>query len=271
MGVGLALQKLDDALARVPQTGRRLLMLGPIIHNPQVLASYADRGVLRADSLDEVCAGDTVVIRAHGIPREDESRLTRLGTTIVDATCPKVRRAQLAIAEATADGSPLYLFGEAEHPEVRGLVSYAGGPCLVFGKREIPSLPPCTKKTVFAAQTTQDRGEFEALCARFTRCGNVNILSTICDATRKRQEEAEEIARRVDVMVVVGGRESGNTRRLAEVVRSRGVPVLHVETPDELQELSLRKYDIAGITAGASTPKHLIDAVHELLENTTGK
>ncbi len=271
MGVGLALQKLDDAITRVPQAGRRLLMLGPIIHNPQVLASYANRGVLRVDGIDEVCPGDTVVIRAHGIPRGDEIRLARLGATIVDATCPKVKRAQLAIAEATADGSPLHLFGEAEHPEVRGLISYAGGTCLVFGKGEISSLSPCTEKAVLAAQTTQDRSEFEALCTWFARDGNVRVLSTICDATRKRQEEAEKIARRVDVMVVVGGRESGNTRRLAEVVRSRGLPVLHVETPDELQELSLRKYAIAGITAGASTPKHLIDAVHELLENTTGK
>ena len=102
MGVGLALRKLDEAVAASAGRSGRLLMLGPIIHNPQALEAYAAKGVLRADSLDDIRPGDTVVIRAHGIPREDETRLAALGANVVDATCPKVKRAQLAIAEATA-------------------------------------------------------------------------------------------------------------------------------------------------------------------------
>lgn len=272
MGVGLALHKLDQAVAAAARQPGRLLMLGPIIHNPQALEAYAAQGVLCADSLDDIRPGDTVVIRAHGIPREDEARLTALGARVVDATCPKVKRAQLAIAKATADGRRLYLFGEAEHPEVRGLVSYAGGPCLVFGREEAPTPPGRDEPAAIAAQTTQEQSEFEALCRRLASGGApLTVLSTICDATRRRQEEAAALARRADAMIVVGGRESGNTRRLANVIRAAGIPTLHVETAEELAgEDSLRNCDIVGITAGASTPKQLIDAVHHFLETRAG-
>ena len=273
MGVGLALRKLDEAVAASAGRSGRLLMLGPIIHNPQALEAYAAKGVLRADSLDDIRPGDTVVIRAHGIPREDETRLAELGANVVDATCPKVKRAQLAIAEATADGRRLYLFGEAEHPEVRGLVSYAGGPCLVFDRQDAPSPPGRDEPAAVAAQTTQERSEFEALCARLATGGApLVVLSTICDATRRRQDEAAALARETDAVIVVGGRESGNTRRLADVVRAAGIPALHVETAEELREEdSLRNYAIVGITAGASTPKQLIDAVQHFLETQAGK
>lgn len=273
MGVDLALRKLDQAIEVSSGAGGRLLMLGPIIHNPQVLNAYAAQGVVRADSLDDVRPGDTVVIRAHGIPRADEARLRELGAQIIDATCPKVKRAQLAIAEATADGRMLYLFGEADHPEVRGLVSYAGGECQVFAKGEPLALKGRDIPVVLAAQTTQERSEFDAVCARLTDVGMpLTVLSTICDATRRRQDEAAEIADSVEIMIVVGGRESGNTRRLADVVRAKGIPALHVETADELrEEVSLRNCAIAGITAGASTPKQLIDAVHRFLEDVTGR
>ena len=192
---------------------------------------------------------------------------------MVDATCPKVKRAQLAIAEATADGRRLYLFGEAEHPEVRGLVSYAGGPCLVFDRQDAPSPPGRDEPAAVAAQTTQERSEFEALCARLATGGApLVVLSTICDATRRRQDEAAALARETDAVIVVGGRESGNTRRLADVVRAAGIPALHVETAEELREEdSLRNYAIVGITAGASTPKQLIDAVQHFLETQAGK
>lgn len=273
MGVGLALRKLDEAVAASAGRSGRLLMLGPIIHNPQALEAYAAKGVLRADSLDDIRPGDTVVIRAHGIPREDETRLAALGANVVDATCPKVKRAQLAIAEATADGRRLYLFGEAEHPEVRGLVSYAGGPCLVFDRQDAPSPPGRDEPAAVTAQTTQERSEFEALCARLATGGApLVVLSTICDATRRRQDEAAALARETDAVIVVGGRESGNTRRLADVVRAAGIPALHVETAEELREEdSLRNYAIVGITAGASTPKQLIDAVQHFLETQAGK
>ncbi|MEG2139579.1 MAG: 4-hydroxy-3-methylbut-2-enyl diphosphate reductase [Bilophila sp.] len=273
MGVGLALRKLDQLLEEYPEdTAGRMVMFGPIIHNPQVLAEYASKGVVRADTLDAVHSGDHVVIRAHGIPRQDEAQLLRLGAKVVDATCPKVKRAQLAIAEATACGTPLYLFGEAEHPEVRGLVSYTAGPCHIIGslrelQEQFPHIVDTAQDLVLAAQTTQEREEFEAIRNWLGLRKQSTVLSTICDATRRRQEEAAQIAERVTGMIVVGGRDSGNTRRLADVVRSRGIPAWHIETPEEVSTLdALRECSIIGITAGASTPRTIIDAVQRMLE-----
>ncbi len=271
MGVGLALHKLEQEIETRKHSGQegRLVMLGPIIHNPQVLSSYAAQGVVQADTLDEIRRGDTVVIRAHGIPRTDETRLRSLGAIIVDATCPKVKKAQLAIAEATADGAPLYLFGERDHPEVRGLVSYASGPCLVFGSlAELREISLQTgSRAVLAAQTTQERTEFESIRSWLETRLDLAVLSTICDATRKRQKETQDVAGQVQAMVVVGGRSSGNTRRLADVVRSCGIPVWHIETANELPLDELAVHDSVGITAGASTPRQLVDEVQELLEN----
>lgn len=268
-GVELALHKLDEALSASPEG--RLIMLGPIVHNPQVLAEYASRGVIRADAPEELHPGDTVVIRAHGIPRHEESHLLRLGVQLIDATCPKVKQAQLAIARATERKIPLYLFGEVDHPEVRGLLSYANGPCHIFGSlQELEKSFPCfdtSAETALAAQTTQERSEFEAIQEWLQARGSVRALSTICDATRKRQQEAKEIAARVDAMFVVGGKESGNTRRLADIVRNSGISVWHIETPEETGFVkTLRNIAVVGITAGASTPKNLIEAVQEALE-----
>lgn len=269
MGVGLALCKLDNAIAS-PHTGNgRLVMLGPIIHNPQVMEAYARQGVLCANSLDEIKEGDTVVIRAHGIPREIENQLRGLGAQVLDATCPKVKRAQLAIDEATKEGQSLYLFGEAEHPEVRGLISYANGPCIVFGNLEELKAGHAFRdreNVVLAAQTTQEREEFEAIRAHLERRHSLSVLNTICDATRKRQQEAQDLSRQVDAMIVVGGRSSGNTRRLADVAKGCGIPVWHIEIPEELPLADLHGFAKVGLTAGASTPKEIIDAVQQVLE-----
>lgn len=267
MGVSLALRKLDKALAAHQGDGR-LIMLGPIIHNPQVLADYARRGVLCADSPEGIRAGDTALIRAHGIPRDVEARLRALGADVLDATCPRVKEAQLAIAQATQSGRSLYLFGEAEHPEVRGLVSYANGPCHVFASlRELEANRPFTgrREVVLAAQTTQEREEFEAIRKRLAEAHDLTVLDTICDATRRRQQEAQAISRHVGAMIVVGGKSSGNTRRLADVARGCGIPVRHIEIPEELAPEDFRDCGKIGLTAGASTPKSIIDAVERKL------
>lgn len=269
MGVSLALQKLDAALRKAgEEPGTRICTLGPIIHNPQVLAAYEARGVVCATEDTPLEATDMVLIRAHGVTREAEARLRALGARVVDATCPKVKKAQLAIARATANGETLLLFGEADHPEVRGLVSYAAGPAHVFGSpAELADLvPDPALPHVLASQTTQDRKSFESIRADLSqRLPRLEVLSTICDATRQRQEEAREIASRVDVMVVVGGRQSGNTRRLADVAALGGIPTWHVECVDELDAKNFRQKCRAGLTAGASTPKSLIDAAENWL------
>ncbi|MBO4300938.1 MAG: 4-hydroxy-3-methylbut-2-enyl diphosphate reductase, partial [Desulfovibrio sp.] len=159
---------------------------------------------------------------------------------------------------------------EADHPEVRGLVSYAGGPAHVFGSsQELESLQVSQEsRYVLASQTTQDKETFRSIQASLAcRLPHLTVLSTICDATRQRQEEARDIARTVDVMVILGGRQSGNTRRLADVAASSGITTFHVERVEELDAKNFSQKRRAGLTAGASTPKSLIDAAHAWLSS----
>ncbi len=267
MGVDLALKRLDNLLEE--QGGGPIRTLGPIIHNPQVLERYAARGATQAKSPGDVAPGSSVVIRAHGVPREVEQALKGRGVRIVDATCPRVKKAQKLIAREAGRGRRLLLYGEADHPEVRGLLSYAGPDPFVFDSLEEfrAHAPDPSRSYTLAAQTTQDREVFEALAAELAERADldVKVLSTICDATRHRQEEAVRIAREVDFMVVAGGRESGNTRRLAQVAAAQGTPCLHVETLEELPFAELRRHRSIGLTAGASTPRDVVAAIYHAL------
>ncbi|WP_338669598.1 4-hydroxy-3-methylbut-2-enyl diphosphate reductase [Pseudodesulfovibrio methanolicus] len=269
MGVDMALTKLDQLVAG--PDGHPIYILGPIIHNPQVLRRYADKGVIMVHDPAEVPAGAHVVIRAHGITRQVEASLRDRNVRIKDATCPRVKKAQLLIERNTSDDSELLLYGEADHPEVAGLVSYARNGHFVFGSADELAGHPLTpgRRYILAAQTTQDRVQFEAIAEDLVGREDIDVvvLETICDATKLRQTEARNLARTVDFMVVVGGYNSGNTRRLAQVVSEQGTPCKHVETVDELPLDDLARYKHIGVTAGASTPRTLIDKVLAGLES----
>jgi 4-hydroxy-3-methylbut-2-enyl diphosphate reductase len=268
MGVDMALTKLDQLVAE--PDGHPIYILGPIIHNPQVLKRYADKGVVMVHDPAEVPPGAHVVIRAHGITRQVEASLRERKARIKDATCPRVKKAQLLI-ERNTEGGELLLYGEADHPEVAGLVSYARNGHFVFGSADELTGYALTpgKRYILAAQTTQDRVQFESIAESLAGRDDVDVtvLETICDATKLRQTEARNLAQSVDFMVVVGGYNSGNTRRLAQVVSEQGTPCKHVETVDELPLDELARYKRIGVTAGASTPRLLIDEVLAGLES----
>jgi 4-hydroxy-3-methylbut-2-enyl diphosphate reductase len=269
MGVILALQMLDSLIREKPDSNT-ICTLGPIIHNPQVLEEYARKGVATADCPQDIPAGATAVIRAHGVPKLVKENLQKRGIPVTDATCPKVKKAQLLIEKQAREGRMLLLYGEESHPEVKGLLSYAEAGAFVFDTpekvEEFPLVPG--KSYCLAAQTTQDRETFEQIISTLSKRPGLDltVLQTICDATRHRQEEAVQIAREVDFMVVVGGFNSGNTRRLVQVIDAGNTPVLHVETPAELPLEKLRKFSKIGLTAGASTPKKVIDQIQLILE-----
>ncbi len=269
MGVALALRKLDRAI-KESEAGRHIATLGPIIHNPQVLAEYERQGVGIIKDAVEAAPGDCVIIRAHGIPIGEECKLRERDAQIVDATCPKVKKAQLAIARATEKGETLLLFGEKDHPEVRGLISYAKGPAHVFAdKSELEHMDFSSEHCyVLASQTTQNKNNFEELEDELKKhCKCLRVLSTICGATQRRQEEARELADQVEIMIVLGGRDSGNTRRLADIAAAAGARTTHVESMEELFLLEFEKNCIAGLTAGASTPKSLVDSAEQFLRS----
>lgn len=268
MGVGLALRKLDELLAD-QNLAAPICTFGPLIHNPQVLKEYEELGVACSENPEEIEAGSIVLIRAHGVPRLVYERLAANGLKVADATCPKVMKAQRLIAKEAAKGGILLLYGEEDHPEVRGLLSHAANGAIVFGSLdELPEDALDPRESYFlAAQTTQDDAGFERIRERLLHLlgREIPVLRTICDATQMRQEEVIALSGTVDMIVVVGGRNSGNTRRLAKVAQDRGVPCVHVETADELPLEKMRGLARIGLTAGASTPKKIIDAVETAL------
>ncbi len=268
MGVDLALNKLDSLIER--EEAAPIYILGPIIHNPQVLEDYSQKGVITAESPDEVPAKAHVIIRAHGVPKQVETSLRERGVHVIDATCPKVKKAQLLIKRNTEDGRILLLYGEDSHPEVKGLLSYAPSGTFLFDSlEELKEVKlDKNKKYCLAAQTTQDRMIYDEATQFLQDQGyDFTALQTICDATRQRQEEALAIADKVDHMIVVGGRISGNTRRLVQVVEGQGTKCTHVEVEEELPLEELRKCKRIGLTAGASTPKRLVDSIQKILED----
>lgn len=268
MGVSLALKKLD-AIVKEKTDSDGVCTLGPIIHNPQVLAMYERQGVERIQLPEDAKAGNKVVIRAHGIPQDVEQRLRDQGVDVVDATCPKVKKAQLLIEKQTGEGRTLLLYGEADHPEVKGLLSYANRDAKVFDSLE--EIEGDIKDDVdyfLAAQTTQDKAVFEDIKEYAQSCTDrmLPVLETICDATKVRQQEAIEIAQSVDKMVVAGGYQSGNTRRLAKVCQEQGTETIHVETADELNPEDFKGCATIGLTAGASTHDKTIEEIRTALE-----
>ncbi len=271
MGVSLALRKLDEIIDKESTASGNIYILGSIIHNPQVVEEYSAKGVISARTPEDIPPGSTVVIRAHGIPKQMQHFLDERGITVVDATCPKVKDACLLIEQHTADDRILLLYGEQTHPEVKCLLSYAAAGSFVFDNLEEcrAQILDTKKKYCLAAQTTQDKGIFDEISANLAarRDLNLTVLHTICDATKKRQGEAIRIAEQVDFMIVAGGYESSNTRRLAQVIESHGTTALHVETAAQLPLDDLRQYHRVGLTAGASTPKQIVDDIQTLLES----
>ncbi len=267
MGVDLALNKLDSLIDK--NESGKIYILGPIIHNPQVLEDYEKQGVITANTPEDVPEGAYVVIRAHGIPKQAEEDLRSRGVNVIDATCPKVKKAQLLIKKNTEDDRVLLLYGEDSHPEVKGLLSYApSGTHLFDSMEELEAIElDQNKKYCLAAQTTQDRIIYEESIKYLESKGiDFVTLNTICDATRQRQEEAISLSGEVDHMIVVGGRISGNTRRLVQVVETAGTKCTHVEIADELPLEELKGLNKIGLTAGASTPKRLVDGIQKILE-----
>jgi 4-hydroxy-3-methylbut-2-enyl diphosphate reductase len=268
MGVDMALHKLDNAVSNPPQDAQHIHTLGPIIHNPQVLAKYKGLGVLQTDGTKPLKAGDVVVIRAHGIPRHIQVNLQGQNITVVDATCPKVKKAQILIQRQADQNKHLLLFGERDHPEVQGLVSYAPRYKIFESLEELQAYEIDPTQTYFlAAQTTQDRESFNII--REYLVTNVDagmaILDTICMATKDRQEEVRLLSGKVQAMVIVGGKNSGNTRRLAQIAQESGIFAIHVETADELPMGEFAAFTRIGLTAGASTPPWIIQDVAQTL------
>lgn len=258
---------LDMAYAAICD-GSMAYTLGPLIHNPQVVAELEERGVAVASSLDEIDDG-IVIIRSHGVVPQVKQEAEDKGLPILDATCPHVARAQKAASGLAEAGYSVIAVGEAGHPEVEGMKAHAeasGGACLVVA--EPGELPDRLSEPVgIVVQTTQSKEALDAVVKALRARGvEPEVKNTICFATRQRQEAAAELAEQVDALVVIGGRNSSNTTRLCDICQAICERSYHVETPDEIDPAWFEGCTVVGVTAGASTPEDQIDAVIERLE-----
>ena len=270
MGVRRAMD-LALAAARERQPEEVIHTYGPLIHNNQVLRMLEERGVICLKRLDDT-QGGRLLIRAHGIPPHELKAIKSKGFEVINATCPKVATVQGIIKKHAMDGYHVVIVGDESHAEVVGLQGFANGRARVLSTpAEVDRLPEMDKVLV-VAQTTQDEQAFLEVVDRLRqRFPQAQVHNTICDSTHRRQEEVRALCREVEAMVVVGGKESANTRRLAEIAAGTGIPTFHIETEEELAREKLGSFSLIGVTAGASTPNWLIRRVIQELETIEPK
>lgn len=263
---------VDLAVETLDQTGGCYL-LGELIHNSTVIEQIRQKGGVIVNDVEEIPAGASVVIRAHGLGKAEFDRLERRGIRFVDATCPFVAKIQQIVAQYSALGERVLILGEREHPEIVGIGGWCVGEALCAKNtaelqavlEQNPSLQK--DRLCVVAQTTSSRKNFEECCIILkNRCTNVRIFDTICNATNERQEEARMIASRCDAMIVVGSSGSANTMRLADLCRAQGAEVFLVERASDLPGDLWARFSHVGVTAGASTPAFIIKEVVNTME-----
>lgn len=266
-GVERALQMVESA---ADEKSGAVHTLGPLIHNPRVVAELAEKGVDAVDA-PEQAAGDTLLLRTHGTAPAEEARARELCARVLDATCPFVKKVHLAAERLSGEGYQVVVVGEAGHPEVEATLPHAPGAVVVGSAEEAATLPR-TRKVGVVVQTTARRALLaDVVEALLGRAEEVRVINTICEATAGHQAAAEELAREADVMIVIGGRISANTTRLAEISAAHCPLTHHVEGADELCREWFEGAGVIGITAGASTPASQIEAVRAEIERLVGK
>jgi 4-hydroxy-3-methylbut-2-enyl diphosphate reductase len=265
MGVRRAMDLVLNA-ARDRQPEEIIYTYGPLIHNNQVLEILERRGIRCSKDLTEAEEGGRIAIRAHGIPPQERKAIKDKGFKIINATCPRVGKVQGIIKKHSLKGYDIVIVGDDNHAEVIGLKGFANGRAHVLKTPEEVDRLPSMDKLLVVAQTTQDERAFKTIAGLLEeRYPETIVYNTICDSTHNRQEEVRALCNEVDAMVVVGGRHSGNTKRLAEIAAATGIPTFHIETEEELDREGLQDFEIVGVTAGASTPHWLLRrVVHEL-------
>lgn len=268
MGVRRAVEAAEQALLDNPI--RPVYSYGPLIHNPSALERLAAEGVVIVDGknlpLPADFGGASVIIRAHGVPPDEREELVRRHAKIVDATCPRVLLSQRRARDYHERGYTVYLAGDRNHGEISGIAGYAPECIVLENSADAERLAMYPEKAVLISQTTIKQSEYDAIAAVLSaKIADLIVLNTICPATRERQEALEELCHEVDGVMVIGGRNSANTRRLFDTARQLSRNAWLIETPAEIpgEAYSLERI---GITAGASTPDEVIDAVEQALQ-----
>jgi len=265
-GVAITLKKAEEAIAARDD----VTTLGHVVHNPQMVESLAQRGLKNAATVDEVQAG-ALFVRAHGLPVEVLEKAEEKGLEILDATCPMVTKIHVQAERLKADGYKIVVIGDPSHPEVKGTLSHVPGAWCIETVEDVERLPRSSKVGV-VVQSTYSRERFsEIVRALSEKYYEVRAVNTICTDTNNRQSEALRLAGEVDVMIVVGGKTSANTKHLAELSEIHGARSHHIEGPDEVRPEWFTGVRVTGLMSGASTPGWLVDQVEARIKELASK
>lgn len=261
---------INLAFESAKKSGKKVYTLGPLIHNPQVVEELKREGVQPIKNMNRIKAG-TIIIRSHGVHPRIIKEAKMKGLKILDATCPFVRRAQENAKALYKEGCRVVVVGEAHHPEVRGIIGYAGDKAMVVNQDTKNLNLPAEKKIGVVAQTTLNLDSFKKVVTQLLeKTSELKVFNTICNATAKAQKATLKMTRDVDLMIVVGGKNSANTTRLAKLCKEKGKPTYHIETASELKSKWFKKKKKVGVTAGTSTPNWIINQVVKKIRNLNG-
>ncbi len=267
-GFCMGVQRAVELAAAAPDKHiNPIYTFGPLIHNPQVLDVLEKKGVTVTEEIPELGTG-TMMIRAHGVAPHVKAQIRKAGFEVIDATCPRVTKVHSIIKKYAHQECATIIWGEADHPEVIGLLGCAGNKGFVADTFDKLNTLPSFENAIIVAQTTQNiRTYAEVENWVIHKQPHYKIFNTICDSTAKRQAEVKEISMEVEVVIVVGGYNSGNTKRLVEIVKENGKQAYHVETEKELNVEMFKDAQNIGISAGASTPQWSIDLIYQTLKH----
>jgi 4-hydroxy-3-methylbut-2-enyl diphosphate reductase len=267
-GFCFGVQRAVDTVYNLVDEEADIYTFGPIIHNEEVVNDLADKGVRVIDDAEHLKSsveGSKVVIRSHGVSKAVYDEIEKCRAEIVDATCPFVLKIHNIVKKESESGSQIIIIGDKNHPEVQGIMGWCVTNPIVIDteeKAEKLELQPDTRVCI-VSQTTYNFNKFKDLVEIIKKKGyNTSVSNTICNATEERQAEAGEIAKQVDTMIVIGSRSSSNTRKLYEICKSQCENTYYIQTISDLDLSVLAKVECIGITAGASTPKNIIEEVY---------
>ena len=268
-GVHRAVNKVYE---QAEKKGAPIYTYGPIIHNEEVVKDLEARGVRVIESRGELeqLAGGTVIIRSHGVGRDIYRLIRERSLELVDATCPYVKKIHRIVEKESAEGKQIVIIGSDSHPEVEGIKGWCTGRAAVIATEEEAEafVPEIGKKLCIVSQTTFNNNKFKNLVEIISKKGyDSNVINTICSATDERQREAAQIAKRAGAMIVIGGRHSSNTQKLFEICKKECENTYYIQTLVDLEPILLPPVDCVGITAGASTPNHIIKEVQTYVRN----
>jgi len=264
-GFCFGVRRAIELAEKVSQESDNVYTFGPLIHNPQEVERLNKKGIEVINDYSKIQDG-ILVLRTHGIELNVYNKLSEnKKLKIIDATCPFVKRAQDIVKELSDISQQIVIVGEKTHPEVVALVSYGKGKCIVVENKNDITKVKKTDIIYIVSQTTQSPKNFDDIVKEIAKISKVKIYNTICKATFDRQSSAEKLAKSVDIMIVIGGKNSGNTRRLFQICSS-AVETYHIESGDEIKNDWFTNKQKIGITAGASTPDWIIKNIKNKIE-----